>query len=322
MKYKTILLCLAGLISLTSIGFNIFQYMENNKLSDNLASMKSAQEESAGDRLDALVKAVEDKTQLTGKNPDMKNIRELEYQLDATEEELDMAHNQLAEELNRQEEEKRAERESQKNVLKMRLDKDYQPLFKRLDLSPDKLEDFKDIITDWELANQERYELIDRARTDEEKEEVYRLRQENRDKYNRELIALMGETKFKIYDDYKSRRSERSELKAFMSTMPADESIDESRMADIVDEMYKARKSVENKSGTGGLIAFPAERDKKSMIRRVENLIEVYNRYEEVIGDTLPPAQAELYRAYVSERVKRFEKDLNFIKNELVKAGS
>lgn len=322
MKYKTILLCLAALISLTSIGFNIFQYMENKKLSDNLASMKSAQEESAGDMLNAPLKTVEEKTQLTGKNPDMKNIRELEYQLDATEEELDIAHNQLAEELNRQEEEKRAERESQKSVLKMLLDKDYQPIFKRLDLSPDKLEAFKDIITEWELANQERYELIGRARTDEEKEEVYRLRQENRDKYNQELIALMGETKFKIYDDYKNRRAERSQLKAFMSTIPADESMDESRMEDIVDEMYKARKSVENESGTGGLIAFPAERDKKSMIRRVENLIEVYNRYEEVIGDTLSPAQAEQYRAFVSERRKRFEKDLNFIKNELVKTGS
>lgn len=315
MKKQKIYFGLAGLIIILLIGINIFQYLQNKKLSENAAPMAVTQGESI-DAINASVKMVNKNTPKSMgsavKNPGMSYIRELEYQLNATEKELEMVSAQLDDELKKKEASEKLEAQIQKNVLrnslKRSVDSDYGLLYGRLDLSPEMLEGFKRIVIDWRVANRERSLLMNKAFTDEEKEEIYRLRQEARDKYNEEFVDLMGEEKFIIYDDFKNRKSERYELNSFMKTLPPEDRIDDAQMDDLIDTMYEVRKAVEiEMEYDADAITFSSDMNEDKGARVFEMLVGVYKEWEEISGDILPPDQAEQYNAYMRQQRENFE---------------
>ena len=164
MKMKKIVLGLAGLMLLSAIGFNIYQYPRNKKLSENTAPDAIAKEESEDARMDDMAgKDISKNKGPAVKNPDMNYLIKLEEKLDATEEELDKSNEQLSDELAKKEAFKKAQaqlqksitsdpsfRESIKNGRLQSIDSDYALLYERLDLSPEELERFKSIVGAWE----------------------------------------------------------------------------------------------------------------------------------------------------------------------------
>ena len=148
------------------------------------------------------------------------------------------------------------------------------------------------------------------ASTDDEKEEVYRLRQEARDKYNKEFIDLMGEEKFSIYDAFKARNSERHTLNRFMETLSPEDRINDNHVENLIDAMYEARKSVEIAMGFDDVIQFPSDLDEKAVAREMEMVAKVYEKYTEIGGDIIPPAQAEQYKAYLNQLLNTTESSL------------
>ena len=232
MKNKKVFLktiyCLAVLLLIASIGFNVFQYQRNKRFLDKQSSVKITEKESiseaSSDSEAAPVRLVQKSTTLVSENTsNTSEIDELEHELDVVEEEIGDVNEELYDELVKKEAFRNAANQLQKNILEnpafkesirnsliQNIDRDYALLYERLDLSPDELDAFKSIVADWREANVERAALINTASSPEEKEEAYRQRQEARDKYNNEFIDLMGEEKFRIYDDFKNRNSERS----------------------------------------------------------------------------------------------------------------
>jgi hypothetical protein len=194
-----------------------------------------------------------------------------------------------------------------KNTIKRDIDSDYNLLYGRLKLSPDKLEEFKRIVFDWRLANMDRAPLINTASTAEQKKEAYRQRQVNRDKYNQEFIDLIGKEKWLIYDSFKNRNPDRKILNRFMSTISPEKRINDDQVENLVDAMYDARKSVEIEMGLYDLIDFPSEKNEKTVKRRTKMRAQVYEKYAEVCGDILPRDQAEEYKDYLRKELKRIQ---------------
>jgi predicted metal-dependent TIM-barrel fold hydrolase len=102
MKTQNILLktahCPAGMMILTSIGLNILQYQRIKKLSENTAPKSVTKEESTDSPMTAPVKMVQENKNMEPavKDTNMSAINELEYHLNAAEEELDMVSEQLS----------------------------------------------------------------------------------------------------------------------------------------------------------------------------------------------------------------------------------
>jgi hypothetical protein len=112
MKTQKVLLktayCLVGLSILVLIGLSIFQHQQIKKLSENAVPDTITKDESTGDPMSAPVEMVQ-KSVAKSTGPVSKEkesytgeINELEYQLDAAEEELDMTNEQLSDELSKE----------------------------------------------------------------------------------------------------------------------------------------------------------------------------------------------------------------------------
>ena len=115
--------CFAGLLFLLLIGFNIYQYQQIKKLSEKTVPEKIVKNESTNDSQATPFKMVQ-KSKMKSSTPVSKKeksstneINELEYQLNAAEEELDMANEELFDELSKKAEFIKAREQYTKNML-------------------------------------------------------------------------------------------------------------------------------------------------------------------------------------------------------------
>ena len=249
MIYKKLLLYLADLITLIAIGVNIFLYRKVNELSDKLALNEVTKEESTSQPVPDPV------DQSPDKEVDIYDeIRKLEYQLQAAEEELDMASERLNDVI---ENESGATLEETRKALikrktRLEVERDYALMRKRLDLSPKDLDEFKQIELEWRMAYRENF--ISPEATPEDREKAERLKQENMEKYSRELTALLGEDKYMIYDSFKKSTGERWELDTFMENTPPENRISYDVAGDLIFGMIDVRIATEKEMGLNPLV--------------------------------------------------------------------
>ena len=315
MKLLKILLCLTCLIVVVSAGFNIYLYRQVIRLSQNSAPVAASQEEFT-DTPESVI--------FQDKNADESYIRELEYQLSATEEELDMISEQLAEELDN--------KNPQKNMLSnavfsktmmSSIDRDYTLIYGPMDLSPEDLQKFKDIVAAWRIANANRNAIRLAASTPEEREAVEKLGKETREKYEGEFIELMGEEKFKIYDDFKNSSSEVYILNTYMNTLSPEDKIGDADAYSLINSMYIGRKAIENEMFSEGDNDSSGEKRYDYRLSLEKNVM-FYRKYEEIIDDaSLPPAQTAQLKAYLRKDREKYESQLRYLQdseqNKIVK---
>ena len=306
MKTQKVLLYMACLIFVISAGLNIYLYKRVMKLSEKGLSETAAQEEHTGPG---------EPMGPSDNNFDTDYVRELEYQLSATEEELDMLSVQLDKILD----EKRDNTESQsdplldpankdliKKTLLNSIDNDYALLYEYLDLSPDDLKAFKNIVGTWRMDHADNtIPLIISATTDEEKEEARRQRQLLRDKYKEQYIELMGEEKYNIYNNYRMSQFDRDTLNRFFQTLPPEKRIDKDVMFNLIGRMAEERTAIEKEMGFYDLV-FPSDRGENAVERETDMAEQVYEKYTEIGNELLPPELAEQYEIYIANERKRY----------------
>lgn len=149
-------------------------------------------------------------------------------------------------------------------------------------------------------------DLILAASTDEEKKEAYRQRQLKREKYKEQFIELMGEEKFKIYNDFRMSSFDRDNLERFVQTLPPENRIDNDAMFNLIGRMSEARTSIEKKMGFYDIISFPSDRREDTAEREADMAVQVYEKYTEIGDEMLPPEQAEQYKAYIAQERERY----------------
>jgi len=234
-------------------------------------------------------------------------INELEYQLNAAEEELDMASYQLTEVLDENNKETTLEETRKALILRktsLEVERDYALMQKRLDLSPEDAVEFKRIELAWRLADRENW--ISPESTPEEREKTERLDQDNGDKYNQELTDSMGEDKFMIYDTFKKSTGERWELDTFMENMPPENRISYDVAGDLIFGMSEVRIANEKEMGLE-TTRNSSDSDEDKFIREYEVALETYKKYEDVALNILPPEQAEIFNTQLGEHREMFE---------------
>jgi hypothetical protein len=240
MKTQKVLLktayCLAGVLILVSIGFNIFQYQRNKRLSEKPVPEKIAKNESTSDSISnsesAPVKIVQ-KSERKSTVPISKEeksitseIDELEYHLNAAEEELDMTSEQLSDELSQKAKYKKAYDKGQKIIksnpafqksirdsVTQTILKNYDPLFEKLNISEEEFDEFKGMLADSIMEIQSVVLPNIRAASDEEKAKMNQQAKEIRDKYDNKISEFLGRENNEVYQSYRKSLSEQYLLK-------------------------------------------------------------------------------------------------------------
>ena len=345
MKSQKTLLALfssTALLLVASFGFNIYQYQRIKGLSEITALEQNAKNKSADDSDPLHVTATEQitksesvndldpshtgikisKTYITtenkGERSGVNEIDNLEYQLNAAEEEVDMATLQLAEELTKKDEYKKAIKnlsrslQSDESLKKAneesarRMADDYDPLFKKLSMSEEEFEEFKDLLV------QKNLEMFSASyspdSSEEEKKEAIEKSRESSAKYQKQIREFLGEEQYETYMSFTMRQQEYRELNDFMKTLPPDSGISETLVDDLIDSMYKGRQAVyaENRSDMTS-----RSNTQQEMIKRSLNMMKMTNeKYLEASRSVLSPEQVEQFKTYLQKKVDRMESSM------------
>lgn len=320
-----IVYCLAGLLFLVSVGINIYQYGQFKNHSEKPVSEKIVKKETVNDpgsTSESIPVKTAQEAQMTGtssegtvEKPDAGEIKELKYHLNAAEEELDMTNEQLSEELSKKEEFKRAWSQPgsnssdpvyakiRKDAYTKRINRDYDPLFKKLNISEENFNEFKDLLLDKEKEMSKLSDAYSSASSDEEKQKVIGQEMEINEKYNNRINDFFGEEKFEIYQSYVDRLPQRRSLTEFMETVPTDKRIGEEQTDDLIDSMYSARENVMAEMGpvkNNNSTRLTEEMLDESMKRQSR----INEKYVEVSRGVMTPDQLEQYKAHLKRELE------------------
>lgn len=320
--------CLAGLLFIASIGVNISQYQQFKKLSNKPVPGETTKHEPTGQTMSAPVEMVQ-KSEIKSTTPASKEknsnpgeINELEYQLDATEEELDMTNEQLDDELSKKAEYKKTRDQLAKNMSslsnpvnkKMIIDSltpiignDYDPLFKKLNISKEKFDEFKGMLVEQRLEEQNLGASMVGASSAEEEEKLSQQGMEIEEKFKNRISELLGEEKNELYKTYESRLQERRSLREFMETQSPDNRINEEQTEALIDSMYEARKAVYDEMGPGPKINSASDLTEETLSQVMEISARANEKYVEVSRGIMKPEQVKQYKAFLKQKQEMTE---------------
>lgn len=302
-KIYSALFSITVLLLLISVGFNIQQYMKRKGSSEiNKLAKKSVQTEPVKDSAPSQVAHKDE-------DSDKNEIDKLEYQLSAAEEEVDIATEQLNEELTKKDEYKKAveklNRSYMKDTIALSAKKQanyYDPLFKKLNMSDEEFEEFKNLIAERQIAEREVYTNGDYSNS----QEAFKHMREASASYTKKIRELLGEEQYSTYQHFEGRLSEYIGWNRFLETLPSEISITEDQEDNLIEAMYEGAQAVYAESKKANQQSIDS--DRQTMNERALNTEKQrYEKYLEASHDVLSPEQQELYKAYLQGRVNRME---------------
>jgi hypothetical protein len=318
---KGLIIGLACVVFLGLIGYAFYQNQQIKKLTQPVESSAPLKNKTVKDAT-LIQNATLMKT--SAQNASMSNeqrkssgneIEELSYQLDASEEELDMAQKRLSDEQRKKAEIKKAQIELQKKYMKdpsmkksMRdnMAVQYNDLFKELNLSPEKLEKFKDLLADEMIAQQEAYmdvggfgESLSKEKQDELKKRSEALNKEYEDKKN----ELLGNSDFGKYKTYSERMSERYYVTSFMDSLDTTEKLTEGQKSNLIEAMHSESKSLRDEYKKNADSEQSTDMyDEKNIARTIEMQDRRGDAYLKATKGILSSSQTEQFKTYLKRQ--------------------
>lgn len=328
-QFKKITYFFVGVLILTTVGFNIYQHQRNkllfSKHTPENVIKKGPNSKSNSVSNSTLSKIGEKNILPVSEKESQESVgnNDLQDNLNSIEEEIDKTSEELFVELNKKNSFKKAYEQFSKNLssnpafqktirdsMTQSLLKQYDPLFKKLDISKEDFDEFKNILADrvMEIQNVMLPDVV--TASDEDKTEMNQKIREINLKYKDRVNDFLGEENSKIYASYQQSLSERSSLGFFMETVPADIRISENQTEALIDKMYEARKAVYDQTGPDIDLNSSANLTEENVNRYIDRMKMVYDKYLEVSRSVLPDDQAEQYKAYLSRVLNSTESTL------------
>lgn len=286
-------------LALVSIGLNLFQYHRIQKITQPLAASADSGKPAVGYETS---KPSLPATESAGQQA----IEELTYQIRAAKEELGMVNRKISdyEAQKAQEEAAAAARkieqsdffESRKTEVKTpayrktvinSFEMQYPDLFKKLQLSLDEFDKFKELWADQQIAQEQfalehLYEDMTKDQWVERMGEARRIDQENQ----AQLAALIGAENYERYQYYMETQTERIYVQNFTTALRSEEKLTDEQVDALVTVMHETEyERVANQN--------------------LENESRQYNAYLEAAGDILSASQIEKFEDYFGQQLEQ-----------------
>ena len=320
--------CLAGLLILALSGLSLFQHQQIKKLSRDVDIKTLVTDESAGDSIPGPAEIPEEtdtqRTAVAGidKETSKAEIEDLEYQLEAAEEELDMAHEQLFDELVRKEELRKKELELQKQyrenpsyriVMRNSLERQYGDLFDELNLSPEKLEEFKDILLDNQMAYSDFYTDIQSVTPSEEKRAEFEQRQKAlREDQQTKIKEFLGNEDYEKYQEDRMTWGLKYQVTNFMANLGSEEELTETQQQELIEAMKGELQNIGSEtSEDDDKFLFPSETyEEKNIEQMLESQDRMNEAYLNAAGGILSSSQTEKFKECLEQQREMYESSM------------
>jgi hypothetical protein len=304
---------LLSLVSVVSICLNIFQYHHDKKEAVVAEITPPAVSRTLTEAyVDPDRKPSPEGTTAAHKGTPPSELENLGYQLDAAEEELDMALKDLANNRGFDIQDVIAmEKEIKENptLMNMRrrdgehfLNQTHGALFERLGLPDEKLHALKALLVDFQMQkNDMSIRLDDQYLPKEKKKEIWQQLEDQRNEFERQAKDLLGAENYEAYVAYDESLSERFIVDGPVNSLSADLGLSDEKERELIDAMYEARKKVDTEyntdssDGPSGSVSQDSEKLKDRMIERFDGYIESAKR-------VLSESQAEEFETRMNEQ--------------------
>jgi hypothetical protein len=177
-------------------------------------------------------------------------VDELKYQLDAAEEELEMARGQLDDEIARKAETSMPPlpttpegEKMMRNGLKNGYDQTYSALFKELNLSPETIDQLKELLADREIARTKSILELYNASTEEERKDLQKQLDDKNDQIDDALEALLGSEEFQAFEHYNDSNQDRQMIQKLSGVLSFDDTLSGDQKKSLLESLYNKRKN-------------------------------------------------------------------------------
>lgn len=305
------------------IGLTGYQHLQIRKLSQSADTEIVGKGEPTGSALSTTDKADQQAYSQEQAAVDMAgvledDINDLAYQLDAAEEELDMVHAELSDEMKKKAELRKQQIELQKRIIEdpavkrsiqSTLETQYSALFEELNLSSEKLEKLKDLLIDGQMAVIGLGPEIDIASTTEEKASLQQRYEDLQEENNSNVEAFLGSADYQKYEDYKDRTISRNMISGFNESLNTDEKLTKDQEGELIEIMYNEAEKVFSESSYGprNQIEFPADLDEETLTERMRITNMIFLNSVDSSRVMLSDSQIEKYNSYLKSQSELIE---------------
>jgi|GEM_PF-2053748 len=316
-----VLICLSAV---ALIGLNIYQHQQIKKASQGTIFETSASDE-ARDKTSGAFSS-RSKSRSPGHALAPANNQsgtnegdDLNYQLEAAEEELAMVNKQLSDEESKKAEQKKIQSELQKKYredpsykksMKNSLEIQYGDLFKKLNLPPEKLDKFKDLLVEEMAAQQDiwlemgaDYNTLSKEQRDELNKRFEALNK----KYESQKADLLGENDYEEYKEYSETLSERYNVTNFMESLGSGEKLTETQKEGLIEAMYEEAKTIRYESTDDDSESSSSRYDEESMAQMLKFQESIHEAYLNAAKGILSASQIEQLDAYFKKERDRYK---------------
>lgn len=298
-------------------GLFFLYYWQHKQISQLVNLEMTPDSESVGKDASGQNEAVQDNVRL-GAAPAVEgsNVNEeLYYQLSAAEKELDAAHKQLSDETAQKAENARniemkkkmlqdpANQKILRNAYKGQLDTIYGSLYSKLNLSPEKRDQLKELLTDQMMSTMElSIDMLGSTPSEKEKNESRQQSEDLKNKYDAKISALLGSQDFNVYETYEDRLTERQTVEMFTESLSEGDKLTDAQKDSLIDLMYRERKDLYYQQGWDEDMTFPSEYNDEGISKTMDMVNRTYDRYLKSAGSTLLASQLEQFKAYLKDK--------------------
>ena len=323
---KRISWAVIGLAFIVLICLNVFQSRQIKKLDSGFTEQVSQNSASADDQAAGSVNAAQKTAHFSksGAVSEIEEVEDLNYHLQAAEDELDMVHEDLNKEMDRKAEVARLRRESQekyrqspgyKSSARKSIASRNEGFFEAFNISPEDAEAFNDILLAEQIANSEFYweaEGITNP-TEADRARYEQLQEEMRATYETQKIDLLGEAVYEEYGPYQSKwYIEEYRVGGFSESLDSNEKLTDTQRTALVDALAEAQEARREENAAEideaeNTYRFPSEDFNEAGIERmVENMTSRNEASVEAARGVLTPSQIEKLEAQLDQALDRY----------------
>jgi hypothetical protein len=242
---------------------------------------------------------------------------DLKYQLDAAEEEIDMANKKISDEAAKKADNSKNLLELQKKMLqdpaykkmlrntyKGTLDTYYGALFKKLNLSTEKQDGLKELLLDQMMATMDiSQEMLSSEPSEQKRKELQQKMSDMKKENDTKISAFLGSQDFKIYEAYRDTLTERQLAEGFAETLGANDKLTEAQQEALIESMYNERKNVyAQQNWAEDRVTFSSEINDDGIAKMIDMNDRTNDGYIKGAGAILSVSQIEQLKAFIKQR--------------------
>jgi hypothetical protein len=199
-------------------------------------------------------------------------------------------------------------RAQQKSVL----DFTHASLYSYLNLPPEKLEAFKGLLLERQLAFMDvGLEMMDGSLSAEEKRASSEFAGKLTKEYDAKLHELLGEENAEIFDQFEETQAERAQVNLFKQALAGVEPLTQTQEHDLIMAMHEERMNYslsafsEDPTGAGGTVS-----EEESIRKQMEGLAALHEQHVARAAEILTEAQLRQFRASLEQQLSMQEMGL------------